>query len=99
MWVGYGTASWGWCLVMGYDVPLTSWWSPFDPFTWPPGGNPGYVRKGQIFPGGAPGTASASTSTGATASTGTASGPPDKTKTGFSSEGRGAVLGGPSTGA
>ena len=58
IWAGYGVGTWGWCLVMGYDIPLTGWFSPFAPFTWSPDGNPGYVRKGQIFPGGAPGTAS-----------------------------------------
>jgi hypothetical protein len=102
VWAGYGVASWGWCLVMGYDVPLTGWFSPFAPFTWPADGNPGFVRKGQIFPGGSPGTASASTSTGSAASSGSSSSagsPPDKTKTGFSSEGRGQALGGPTTGA
>lgn len=62
IWAGYGVGTWGWCLVMGYDVPLTGWFSPFAPFTWPAGGNPGFVRKGQIFPGGAPGTASTGTS-------------------------------------
>jgi hypothetical protein len=63
VWLGYGTATWGWCLVRGYDVPLSGWFSPLHPFTWPADGNPGPVRKGQIFPGGAPGTACTTTST------------------------------------
>lgn len=96
VWAGYGVASWGWCLVMGYDVPLTGWFSPLAPFTWPADGNPGFVRKGQIFPGGAPGTASTSTSAAAPAggSGSSSGGPPDQTGSGYSSEGRGATLGG-----
>jgi hypothetical protein len=71
-WSGYSMASWGWCLIEGYDVPLTAWINPLHPYTWPAGGNPGYVRKGQIFPGGSPGTAS--TTTSSSASSGTATG-------------------------
>jgi hypothetical protein len=66
-WAGYSMASWGWILIEGYDVPLTAWINPLHPYEWPPGGNPGFVRKGQIFPGGAPGTAS-TTTTAATSS-------------------------------
>jgi hypothetical protein len=65
-WWGYVAGSYGWVLIQGYDVPITGWLNPLHPFQWPPGGNPGYVRKGQIFPGGAPGTATTTTGTGST---------------------------------
>lgn len=93
VWVGYGNASWGWCLVKGYDVPFIQWWNPLGPYVWPADGNPGFVRKGQIFPGGAPGTASATTSTGSASSSASSKGsttvPKDQQQ-----GGRGAVLGG-----
>lgn len=94
VWVGYGNASWGWCLVKGYDVPFTQWWNPLDPYTWPADGNPGFVRKGQIFPGGAAGTASATTSTGSSSSA-KSTGSPAKGQPQGPLGGRGAVLGGP----
>jgi hypothetical protein len=63
-WVGYSMVSYGWVLVMGYDVPVVPWLNPLDPYDWPADGNPGFVRKGQIFPGGPPGTASTTTTAG-----------------------------------
>lgn len=63
-WAGYGTASWGWCLVKGYDVPFGAWFSPLHPFEWPPDGQPPFVPKGQVFPGGGGAAPTATTTTG-----------------------------------
>lgn len=51
-WFGYGLASWGYFMVKGYDVPLSSWLNPVHPFTGKPS-DAGTIPAGQIFPGSA----------------------------------------------
>lgn len=66
-WVGYGTASYGYCMVKGYNVPARQWFSPVKTFTWPADGNPGFVPKGRVFPGGGGSANTSKTSTSAAA--------------------------------
>ena len=69
MWGGYGTGLFGWCLLRDYDVTLGQLMSPFHPYAgpWPPA----QIPASQIWPGGAPATASSS-STPTPAAVGTA---------------------------
>jgi phage tail protein X len=53
VWAGYGIASYGWVLVKGYDITMSSWFSPAGTFRW--SANPGMVPQGQVFPSGAAG--------------------------------------------
>jgi hypothetical protein len=57
-WAGYSVASWGYCLIRGYDVKFTDWINPAHPYQgWPPPQAP----ADQIIPGQNPGTASTGT--------------------------------------
>lgn len=68
VWFGYGVGSYGWVMLKGYDVTAGSWFSPLHPFAW--SSNPGYVPKGQVFPGQAPGSGSGNTTSGTTSGAG-----------------------------
>lgn len=48
-WFGYGLASWGYCLVKGYDISLGTWLDPIHPYNgpWPPAAQ---VPAGQVLP-------------------------------------------------
>jgi hypothetical protein len=72
-WAGYGTTSWGWCLVRGYDIPFGAWFSPLHPYEWPADGSPPLVPKGQVWPGGG-GSADGTTGTGGSGGGGSSSG-------------------------
>jgi hypothetical protein len=53
-WLGWSVASWGYCLVRGYDVKFTDWINPVHPYQgWPPPQAP----ADQIIPGQNPGAA------------------------------------------
>lgn len=54
IWWGYGLGSYGWVMIKGYDVSMASWFTPVGTFAWT--SNPGFVPKGQVFPGQAPGS-------------------------------------------
>jgi hypothetical protein len=60
-WFGYGFASWGYCLMRGYDVKLTDWLNPIHPYTggWPPP----QIPDTSILPTGASGTTSTTSKT------------------------------------
>ena len=48
-WLGYAVGSYGYCMIRGYDVPARAWFSPLNPYTWPPGGPPP-IPDSQLFP-------------------------------------------------
>jgi hypothetical protein len=49
---GYGIGSWGWAIVKGYNITLREWFSPLNPYQWPPPGQqPQQIPATQIFPG------------------------------------------------
>lgn len=53
----YGVASYGWVLVKGYNITFKQWWSPLNPYQWPPPGQSvPTVPLGSLMPtaGGAP---------------------------------------------
>jgi hypothetical protein len=58
VWAGYGVASYGWCLLRGYDVPFRAWMSPLNPYQWPAGG-PATIPDNQLFPTGQGGQSAA----------------------------------------
>jgi hypothetical protein len=64
VWLGYGTLSYGYVLIKGWDIPPREWWSPINAYQWPKGNIP-TVPKGHIFP-----TGSSSGGGGAAAMTG-----------------------------
>lgn len=46
LWGGYAVASWGYCMIKGYNVSFRSWVSPLHPYqgAWPPAKIPdGYI--------------------------------------------------------
>lgn len=54
---GYAVGSYGYVLIKGYNITAREWFSPLNPYTWPPvGADIPRVPKGNIFP-----TASAAT--------------------------------------
>ena len=48
-WLGYAVGSYGYVLVRGWDIPVRAWFSPLNPYQWPPGG-PGTIPDSQLFP-------------------------------------------------
>jgi hypothetical protein len=51
LFAAYGMASYGWVLVKGYNIPFRSWWSPLNPYQWPPAGSPiPTVPQGFLMP-------------------------------------------------
>jgi hypothetical protein len=48
-WGFYGIGTWGWILVKGYNITFTDWFNPMKPYYWP-GGTPGIVPAGSVFP-------------------------------------------------
>jgi hypothetical protein len=62
-WFGWSVASWGYCLVRGYDVKFTDWINPIHPYQgWPPPKLP----ADQIIPGQSSAPASGSKTTSQT---------------------------------
>jgi hypothetical protein len=51
-WAAYGLGSWGYCLIRGWDVPFRAWFSPLNPYQFPPGG-PAPIPDNKLFPGSA----------------------------------------------
>jgi len=51
-WAAYGLGSWGYILIRGWNIPFTAWFSPLNPYQFPPGG-PVPIPDTQLFPGGA----------------------------------------------
>jgi hypothetical protein len=49
-WAAYGLGSWGYCLVRGWDVPFRAWFSPLNPYQFPPDG-PKKIPDTKLFPG------------------------------------------------
>lgn len=33
-WAGYGLASWGYCLLKGWNIGFGSWFNPVHPWEW-----------------------------------------------------------------
>lgn len=65
---GYGVGSYGYVLIKGYNITAREWFSPLNPFTWPPvGADIPRVPKGFIFPTSSASSASSAAS-GATQS-------------------------------
>lgn len=64
IWAGYGIGSYGWVMLKGYNIPASKWFTPVGTFQWS-GSGPGFVPKGQVFPGQAPGSGSGNTAGGA----------------------------------
>jgi hypothetical protein len=64
IWAGYGVASYGWVMLKGYNVPAAKWFTPVGTFQW--SSDPGFVPKGKVFPGQAPGSGSGNTTSGTT---------------------------------
>jgi hypothetical protein len=52
-WAAYGLGSWGYCLIRGWDVPFRAWFSPLNPYQFPPGGTPPPIPDTKLFPGSA----------------------------------------------
>lgn len=52
-WAAYGLGSWGYILIRGWDVPFRAWFSPLNPYQFPPGGTPPPIPDNQLFPGSA----------------------------------------------
>lgn len=50
IWAGYALASWGYCLIRGYDITFLSWVNPLSPYAWPSSGSPTTIPSGQVFP-------------------------------------------------
>lgn len=49
IWAGYGLGSWGWCLIKGYDVPFSAWFTPGrGVFDWSQGA--GHIPDTQVWP-------------------------------------------------
>lgn len=74
LWGGYGVASWGYCLIRGWDIPARAWFSPLHPYQFPAKGDPPPVPAGQVFPssktsGGAKGNSTAAAHRARTSST------------------------------
>jgi hypothetical protein len=58
---GYAVGSYGYVLIKGYNITAREWFSPLNPFTWPPtGGDVPKVPAGHIFPTSSAGGAAAS---------------------------------------
>lgn len=55
---GYGVVTWGYILVKGYNITLTSWFSPLHPFTGSLS-KAGTIPPTQVFPGGSGATSGA----------------------------------------
>lgn len=50
-WAGYSIGTWGWILIKGWDIPLGSWVSPVNPYTWPkPPADPPLIPSSQLLP-------------------------------------------------
>ena len=48
---GYAVGSWGYVLVKGYNITFREWFSPLNPWSWPPPGQRvAMVPKGHLFP-------------------------------------------------
>jgi hypothetical protein len=48
LFIGYGTGSYGWIVVKGYNITLREWFSPLHPYQGPLDGN-GCVPQGSLF--------------------------------------------------
>lgn len=65
---GYAVGSYGYVLIKGYNITAREWFSPLNPFTWPPvGSDIPRVPKGSIFPASSA-TPASSAASGATQS-------------------------------
>jgi len=56
----YTVGSYGWILLKGYNITFKDWVNPLNPYRWP-GGTPGLVPAGQVFPSKASATSAATT--------------------------------------
>jgi len=48
-WTGYTFALWGYCLIRGYNVPLSALANPIHPYAWPAAG-PGLLPDTVVLP-------------------------------------------------
>jgi len=48
---GYTVASYGVCLLRGYDIPWKQWVDPLDPWQWPARASVPRIPATQILPG------------------------------------------------
>lgn len=54
-WAAYGTGSWGYCLLRGWNITARSWFSPLHPYQFPPSGAaPPLIPQGKVWPVGGP---------------------------------------------
>jgi hypothetical protein len=51
LWVGYSISSWGYVLIKGWNIPLSMWMNPVNPYKWPPNGqDPPKIPQGRVWP-------------------------------------------------
>jgi hypothetical protein len=54
LWGAYSISSYGYVMLRGWDIPVSSWLNPLDAYVWPAKGtNPPIIPAGQLFPGSA----------------------------------------------
>jgi len=55
-WTGYGITSWGYCLLRGWNIPASAWFSPINTWQWTASNSdsPPLIGPTQVNPGPAP---------------------------------------------
>lgn len=62
LFVAYGVGMYGYVLLKGWDIPVSQWWSPLNPYTWPKyPDEPPKIPSTQLWPSGKSASQSAAT--------------------------------------